>query len=121
MSWTHGELVEALGRYEQACIDAGMTEKSVHSYWDYASRFLRWRMGEYRPQGSTRPARRGTFRPASTSDLAEEAKEYVVDLESAGRQQAAIDTYFRHAMFFVRWLDGKFVPGGRLTGRIPER
>jgi hypothetical protein len=45
MSWTHGELVEALGRYELACIDAGMTEKSVHSYWDYASRFLNWRTG----------------------------------------------------------------------------
>jgi len=121
MSWTHGELVEALGRYELACIDAGMTEKSVHSYWDYASRFLNWRTGEYQPRGSTRPPRRGTFQPASTSDLAEEAKLYVDDLEAAGRQQAAIDTYYRHAMFFVRWLDGKFMPGGRLTGRVPER
>jgi len=117
MRWTNDELFEALGTYEQACIDAGMRPLAVHSYWDYARRFLRWRIGEYRPRGATGSARRPAVGPVTTAGLAGDARTYADDVAAAGRQQATIDTYLRHAMFFVRWLDDDFDPGGRLTGR----
>ena len=117
MSWTNEELFQALGRYEQECISAGMLPNAVHSYWDYARRFLEWRTGEYRPRGATTPARVATIRPVTVRDLANDAKAYASDVEAAGRNQATIDTYYRHAMFFVRWLDGEFTPGRRLSGR----
>jgi len=115
--WNQEELFEALGRYEQECIDAGMRPKAVHSYWDYANRFIKWRIGKYRPRDATAPARPVSAGPASTAELADEAKVYVQELEAAGLRQSAIDTYYRHAMFFIRWLDDDFEPGGRLKGR----
>ena len=57
MRWTSDELFQMLGRYEQECIAAGMRPNAVHSYWDYARRFLDWRTGEYRPRGATGPSR----------------------------------------------------------------
>ncbi len=117
MRWTNGELFEALGRYEQVCISAGMRQNAINSYRDYADRFLRWRTGEYRPRGATGPARRAALGSVTTADLADDANAYAREVEAAGRQQPTIDTYLRHAMFFIRWLDDDFVPGGRLTGR----
>jgi hypothetical protein len=32
-----------------------------------------------------------------------------------GLGTATVDTYERHALFFVRWLSGEFVPGSRLS------
>ena len=117
MSWTNEELSHALARYEQLCRSNGMTDKATFSYWDYARRFLAWRVGDYRPTGATGPGptpRRGS---ATVIDLTNDAKEYASDVEAAGKAQDTIDTYFRHAMFFVRWLDGRFVPGARLKGK----
>ena len=116
MRWTSDELFQMLGRYEQECIAAGMRPNAVHSYWDYARRFLDWRTGEYRPRGATGPKRTAPVSAVSVSDLTEDAKAYARDVEAAGRNQQTIDTYYRHAMFFVRWLGGDFKPGARLTG-----
>jgi len=113
--WTNKELWQALGRYEQECIDSGMTPISVHSYWDYARRFLAWRQGDYTPRGApSRPKRPPP--PATIADLIAQAGEYAGEIEAAGRNKPTVDTYYRHAMFFIRWLDGGFTPGGRLTG-----
>ncbi len=111
---TDEQLRDALARYEREAQDAGMTRNSVHSYWDYARRFLDWRTGEYRPRGAT-----GTGRPVppgavSTDELFGQVGRYGQAIEAAGRQQDTIGTYVRHAMFFVRWLRGDFQPGSRL-------
>jgi hypothetical protein len=39
----------------------------------------------------------------------------VAVLRAAGLESVTIDTYERHAAFFVRWLDGTFQPGRRLA------
>lgn len=115
MRWSNDELWQALGRYEQECTAHGMRPTAIHSYWDYARRFLAWRQGDYTPRGArVRP--RGTPPPATVADLAAQAGEYTREVEAAGRHQATIDTYHRHAMFFIRWLAGEFIPGRRLTG-----
>ena len=111
------DLFEALGRYEQACIDAGMRQNAIHSHVDYAGRFLRWRTGEYRPRGATGTSRTRTGGSVTTAELADDAKAYALDVEAAGREQPTIDTYYRHAMFFVRWLRSEFIPGARLRMR----
>jgi uncharacterized protein with HEPN domain len=113
--WTNAELWQALGRYEQECIDSGMTPISVHSYWDYARRFLAWRQGDYTPRGAP-PRPKRTPPPATVADLVAQASEYARDLDAAGLRSATVDTYHRHAMFFIRWLAGEFKPGRRLTG-----
>lgn len=112
--WTSTDLLSELDRFRLECVKAGMSPNSVHSYWDYARRFLSWREGDYRPRGASGPGRRPAVGTASTADLANEADEYARELASAGLRQTAIDTYHRHAMFFVRWLDGEYAPGGRL-------
>ena len=115
-SWTDDELVAELRRYKAACRRAQMRDKAWHSYVDYARRFLEWRTGGYRPRGvaaGDRPVGRAA---ASTSELREQAKAYARDVEAAGREQSTIDTYYRHAMFFIRWLEGDFEPGARLRG-----
>ena len=112
--WDDEELAAELGRYEQACRAAGMRPNAIHSYWDYARRFLGWRTGDYRPRGTAgagRPVPRG---PATVDELERQAAAYARVIEDAGREQATIVTYFRHAMFFVRWLRGDFRPGNRL-------
>jgi len=117
MTWSNDELSDALGRYEQICIDAGMRRNAVHSYWDYARRFLAWRVGEYQPRGTTWSPRSAPLTPATVDRLKQDAKAYARDIEAAGRSQSTTDTYYRHAMFFIRWLDGEFVPGRRLVER----
>ena len=113
--WSPADLGAALDRYEHACIEAGMRPSAVASYVDYACRFLRWRTGDYRPRDATGPARPSALGPVTAADLANEARAYADDVAAAGRHEATIDTYLRHAMFFVRWLDGNFEPGGRLA------
>jgi predicted nucleic acid-binding protein len=121
-SWDDAELLWELTCYEQAAKEAGMRPSSVHSYWDYARRFLAWRTGDYRPRGASdvgspgssaprRPVPRG---PADADALDAQAAAYAATLERAGRESTTVDTYQRHAMFFVRWLRDDFRPGGRL-------
>lgn len=114
-SWTDAELRAALGRYEDACQDAGMLPNAVHSYWDYAGRFLGWREGTYRPRGMVAVGRPVTIRPVTVSDLVDETSMYRETIASAGLSQATVETYHRHALLFVRWLAGDFVPGARLN------
>jgi predicted nucleic acid-binding protein len=112
--WDDGELLERLARYEDACRDAGMRPNAIHSYWDYARRFLAWRIGEYRPRGTTSDGRPVPGGPVTTEDLERQAAAYASAIEAAGREQTTVDTYHRHAMFFIRWLRGEFQPGRRL-------
>jgi hypothetical protein len=101
-------------RYQAACQDAGMLPNAVHSYWDYAGRFLGWREGTYRPRGTAAAGRSVAIRPVTVSDLDDEALVYRETIASAGLSRATVETYHRHATFFVRWLAGEFVPGARL-------
>lgn len=115
MRWDDKELFEALARYKAIAQNNRMTEKAVHSYWDYANRSLEWRIGTYHPRGANAGRRPTRIGPASVADLREQAKAYAAAIEAAGRAQDTIDTYYRHAMFFVRWLDGEFTPGARTS------
>jgi predicted nucleic acid-binding protein len=115
--WDDAELLAELARYEEACRAAGMRPNAIHSYWDYARRFLAWRVGDFQPRGtdrSDRPVPRG---PVGDVDLERQAASYARAIEAAGRERATVDTYRRHAMFFIRWLRGDFEPGGRLRPR----
>ena len=112
--WSDGALGDALAAYEQACRAAGMRPNAVHSYWDYARRFLDWRAGEYRPRGVPWSGRPVPATPATADELERQAAAYARVIEAAGREQATIDTYHRHALFFIRWLRGEFRPGARL-------
>jgi predicted nucleic acid-binding protein len=113
-AWDDADLALELAKYEEAGRAAGMRPNALHSYWDYARRFLAWRTGEYRPRGAAgedRPVPQG---PVGADQLAEQARAYAGAIERAGREPATVSTYHRHAMFFVRWLRGEFRPGGRL-------
>ena len=112
--WDDTSLAQALVRYEQACRDAGMRPNAVHSYWDYARRFLDWRTGDYWPRGSMGKGRPVPTGVLTAGTLEAQAAEYAHILEAAGLQMVTVDTYHRHAMFFIRWLRGDFRPGGRL-------
>jgi len=114
-TWSDEDLAAALGRYERACRQASMRQNAWRSYVDYARRFLAWRTGDYQPRGvnAERPVPRAA---ASTADLRDQAARYAEHVRDAGRAQPTVDTYFRHAMFFIRWLDGEFQPGARLQG-----
>ena len=87
MRWTNEDLFEARGRYEQECVDARMRPNAIHSYWDYARRFLQCRIGEYRPRGAAGPVRRAKFLSVGTADLSDDAKAYALEVEAAGRHQ----------------------------------
>jgi len=112
--WDDAELLDELGRYEREAADAGMKRNAVHSYWDYARRFLAWRTGDYQPRGVVGAGRPVPLGPVSADFLTDQASAYARAIEAAGREQPTIDTYYRHAMFFVRWLRGEFKPGRRL-------
>jgi predicted nucleic acid-binding protein len=113
--WDDDELTAELARYEQVCRDAGMRPNAIHSYWDYARRFLAWRVGEYRPRGVAARGRPVPAEPVTAQDLERQAETYAKAIEQAGRVRPTVDTYHRHAMFFIRWLRGEFSPGSRLT------
>jgi predicted nucleic acid-binding protein len=113
-AWGDGDLRTALGAYEAACRDAGMTRITVHSYWDYARRFLDWREGLYPRQATERPTTRGSV---DTAGLRRDVLAYEAQLVEAGLGDATVATYVRHARFFIRWLEGEFEPGARSRGR----
>jgi len=115
--WDDADLLAKLRGYEEACRAAGMRQNAIHSYWDYARRFLAWRVGEYRPRGATGGGRPVPIGPVSTADLEWQAAAYARAIEAAGREPSTVDTYHRHAMFFIRWLRGDFEPGRRLRAR----
>jgi hypothetical protein len=96
-----------------------MRPNAVHSYWDYARRFLDWRAGIYRPRGARGEGRPVPDEPVSADELERQAAAYAAAIDSAGRRHSTVDTYARHALFFVRWLRDEFHPGGRL--RAPAR
>jgi predicted nucleic acid-binding protein len=112
--WDDTDLVAQLTRYEEACRAAGMRRNAIHSYWDYARRFLAWRVGDYQPRGTPAAGRRVPMGPVTKEALAQQADAYARAIEAAGREPSTVDTYHRHAMFFIRWLRGDFQPGGRL-------
>lgn len=113
--WTDEALLLALARYEAACKAAGMRPNAIHSYWDYARRFLAWRTGDYRPRGVPATDRPVSRAPVAVPALTAQLASYVAVLRAAGLEPVTIDTYGRHAAFFIRWLDGTFRPGGRRT------
>jgi predicted nucleic acid-binding protein len=113
-SWDDDELAHELARYEQAARDAGMRPNAVHSYWDYVRRFLAWRTGDYRPRGAAGAGRPVPGGPVTADELAIQAAAYAAEIARAGRAGATVETYHRHATFFVRWLRGEFRPGDRL-------
>lgn len=117
MSWNDAELDDELRRYEALCRTNKMQDKAVFSYWDYARRFLEWRKGLYHPRGARVTPRPTPVERVTTDGLRQQAKDYARVVEAAGRVQATIDTYYRHAMFFVRWLEGTFTPGARTRGK----
>lgn len=117
MTWTSDELFEALKRYERECEAAGLRPISVNSYVEYSRRFLRWRVGDYRPRDASGPARRPSRGPATTEDLMVDVDAYERELRAGSLQPNAVHTYVIHSLQFIRWLDGDFVPGGRLESR----
>lgn len=114
LAWDDEDLLAALERYEADCRRAAMRENARRSYVDYARRFLAWRTGDYQPRGTRRSDRPVARTAVSTLDLRQQAEQYARQVEAAGREQPTVDTYFRHAMFFIRWLEGEFQPGSRL-------
>jgi hypothetical protein len=117
-TWDDEDLRTALVRYEAACRRALMRDNATRSYVDYARRFLAWREGEYWPRGAVGGDRPVPRAAASTTELRQQAERYVEQVQAAGREQPTVDTYYRHAMFFIRWLDGEFEPGARLRGLL---
>lgn len=113
-SWEDADLAAELGYYDGACRDAGMRPNAIHSYWDYARRFLDWRQGAYRPRGSSETGRPVPEGIVGAAELEIQAAAYARALGLAGLEAVTVDTYHRHAMFFIRWLRGDFKPGGRL-------
>jgi hypothetical protein len=115
--WSRDDLMADLEVYEEACLRSGMKPISVHSYVDYATRYVKWLFGEYRPRNSGSTTSTAREDPFSVSELFDHAKAFKEELKAAGLRPAAIETYYRHAMFFIRWLGGDFNPGGRLGNR----
>jgi hypothetical protein len=48
--WTIEELHAAMTRFQAELVAANLTEKSVHTYIDRASRYIRWLGGNYVPR-----------------------------------------------------------------------
>lgn len=115
-TWVDEALSAALREYETACREAQMRRNAWRSYVDYARRFLAWREGTYRPRGTAHGNRPVPRTATTTSDLRDQARQYADEVQAAGREQPTVETYFRHAMFFIRWLEGDFQPGARLRG-----
>lgn len=117
MTWTDEELMREVDRFERELEAANLLPNSVRSYVDYARRFLRWRVGDYRPRGAVGPERARTRKPVTAKDLRRDVTAYEHDLRAAGRQPAAVHTYVDHAARFIRWLDGNFTTQGPVRAR----
>ena len=111
MTWNDDDLSAEFGRYEARAIANGMTGNSLQTYVDRVGRFLRWRIGDYRPRGVTSNGRPVPSIAVTASELRTQAATFVKTLHAAGLEQPTIDTYERHALFFIRWLEGDFDPG----------
>jgi hypothetical protein len=61
MLWTDDDLTAALALYEGELVAAHLRPTSVRSFVDYGRRFLRWRVGDYRPRNAAGLARARTF------------------------------------------------------------
>ena len=112
--WDDGELLERLARYEDACRDAGMRPERDPLVLGLRPTVPGLEDREYRPRGTTSDGRPVPGVPVTTEDLERQAAAYASAIEAAGREQTTVDTYHRHAMFFIRWLRGEFQPGRRL-------
>lgn len=112
--WDDQDLQVALDAYQHACRAAGMRPNAIHAYWDYARRFLDWRTGDFRPRGATVARRPTPSRAVEHQELLAQVDVYGTAIEAAGRRPQTVETYTRHARFFVRWLGGTFQPGARL-------
>jgi hypothetical protein len=74
--------------------------------------------GEYRPRGVPASGRPVPIDAVDIDSLMAQIAVYAEALRAAGLQPVTVDTYERHAAFFVRWIAGAFAPGSRL-GAIP--
>jgi hypothetical protein len=112
MRWTDRELRAELARYEEDLVRGGLGPYAVRGYVDHARRFLRWRMGDYRPRGAS-SARRIESSMASTDidRLTSDLAEYQAALLAAGLQRPAVYTYLDQSQRFLHWLAGSYAPG----------
>lgn len=104
--WTTDDLLAALGPYEYGLTAAGLKPISIRSFVDYARRFLRWRMGEYRPRSAVGPPHARPDGHVDVAALRVDLGKYETDLREAQLLPHAIRTYVGQAGRFVRWLDG---------------
>lgn len=47
-------------------------------------------------------------------------EQYVKEVEFSGIKPLSIEIYKSHSKNFVRWIDGDFVPGGKLKRLLEE-
>ena len=102
--WSDEDLERELSRYEHDARGRGLTPSSVHSYVDYARRFLRWRSGTYVPRGIPLPNQRVGAIVAEAMELGRDVDRYERALVAAGLRPRAIATYVGEAARFVRWI-----------------
>jgi len=50
----------------------------------------------------------------SFSEINRLLDKYMMEIESSELKPLAANIYLTHAKNFVRWIEGEFVPGGRL-------
>jgi hypothetical protein len=113
MQWTNDELTSALGKYEEELVEAGLQPVSVDSFVGYSRRFLRWRVGDYRPRSAVGPGRQPTRGPVDVNGLDADLIAYELELRTARLQPLAVQTYVDQAARFIRWLDGLYTPRNR--------
>ena len=111
MTWTDNDLAKEFQRYAARAAENGLTGTSLRTYLDRVQRFLNWRLGNYRPRGAVSKDRPVPSAAVTAAGLRGQAETFVDALRTAALEQPTIDTYKRHALFFVRWLEGDFDPG----------
>jgi hypothetical protein len=110
--WSNDELASEAAAYELGMVAAGLKPVSVHSAADYARRFLRWRIGDYRPRTAVGPTHARSFGRVDIAGLNADLVAYEAELADAKLRPKAVRTYRGEAGRFVRWLEGSYVPGG---------
>ena len=53
-SWTVAQLHELLGEFEEELRAAGLEEKTIRTYVDRSTYFVRWLHNDYHPRGPNR-------------------------------------------------------------------